>query len=70
MGSDLSDSTLEDLRDNQEELRTLAESDLRVSKYASRLLECIGGDTSYSTNEPREPDTSQSDDSERSLLAH
>lgn len=72
--ADISDSTLQDLRDNREELRILAESDLRVSKYADRLLSLIEEDTSQPSPEPIKHDTNQSEaietDSERSLMAY
>ena len=57
--------TREALTDNIDSLRILADSDLRCSKYASRLLNQIDeGDTSYLPQEPTEPTTRQDNETQ------
>lgn len=52
----------EEIRENQEALKVLAESDLRSAKYAQALLDSIEGVSSYSTKEPVEPTIEQANE--------
>ena len=51
----MDDKLEEEIRENEEALLALAESDLRSAKYAKALLEHYGMDNSSSIEKPQEP---------------